>query len=127
MKRRVLGPVMVMILLASLFPVAAAQESCPAPEGMKMILLESNWVFDPASGLLKGTATVFNASESDAVAPGVMLNLYNMKGESFDSVTIRGKHARVAPGEKTEVPFEIKLKEIPLSMMIAPVEGMAFT
>jgi hypothetical protein len=30
-------------------------------------------------------------------------------------------------GEKTEVPFEIKLKEIPLSMMISPIEGMAFT
>ncbi|MGC9490586.1 MAG: hypothetical protein ACP5CD_05110 [Thermovirgaceae bacterium] len=127
MKRRVFGPVMVVIFLASLISVAAAQESCPAPEGMKVILLESNWIFDPATGLLNGTATVLNTSDSDAVVPGVMFNLYNMKGELFDSVTIRGKQPRVAPGEKTEVPFEIKLKEIPLSVMIAPVEGMAFT
>jgi hypothetical protein len=76
---------------------------------------------------LTGTATVFNASDADAVAPGVLLNLYNMEGEPFDNVTIRGKQARLAPGEKTEVTFEIKLKEIPVSLMMAPVEGMAFT
>jgi len=127
MKRRVLVPVMVMIFLVSLISVAAAQEGCPAPEGMKVLLLDASWAFDPAAGLLKGTATVLNASDSDAVAPGVVLNLYNMEGEAFDSVTVRGKQARLGPDEKTEVPFEIKLKEIPLSMMISPIEGMAFT
>ncbi len=128
MKKILLLPVIVAVLAVGLFAVTAvAQEGCPAPEGVKVLLLDASWTFDPASGLLKGTATVFNASDSDAVAPGVILTLYNMKGEAFDSVTVRGKQARLGQGEKTEVPFEIKLKEIPLSLMIAPVEGMAFT
>jgi hypothetical protein len=121
-------PVIAAVLLFGIFSmVAVAQESCPAPEGMKVLLLGSSWSFDPAAGLLTGTATVFNASDADAVAPGVLLNLYNMEGEPFDNITIRGKQARLAPGEKTEVTFEIKLKEIPVSLMMAPVEGMAFT
>jgi len=127
MKRRALGLVLVMILIALLSSVASAQESCPAPEGMKVLLLGANWSFDPAAGLLAGTATVSNVSDTDAVAPGVSLNLYNLEGEPFDSVTIRGKQARLAPGETTEVTFEINLKETPVSLMIAPVEGMAFT
>ncbi|MFP4481713.1 MAG: hypothetical protein ACLFN0_02825 [Thermovirgaceae bacterium] len=127
MKKILLLPVIAALFLGVFSLAAVAQESCPAPEGMKVFLLESNWSFDPAAGLLKGTATVFNASDSDAVAPGVLINLYNMEGQHFDSVTIRGKEPRVGPGEKTEVSFEIKLKEIPLSLMIAPVEGMAFT
>lgn len=128
MKKFLCLPVIAAVLLFGVFSmVAVAQESCPAPEGMKVLLLGSSWSFDPAAGLLTGTATVFNASDADAVAPGVLLNLYNMEGEPFDNVTIRGKQARLAPGEKTEVTFEIKLKEIPVSLMMAPVEGMAFT
>lgn len=106
---------------------ASGQEACPVPEGTKVILLESSWSFDPPSGLLKGSATVLNASGSDAVAPGVVIGLYNMEGKQFDNVSIRGKKARVAPGERTEVTFEIQLQEIPLSVLIGPIEGMAFT
>lgn len=128
MKKTLLLPVAAVILALGCFAVTAlAQEGCPAPEGMKVLLLDASWTFDPAAGLLKGTATVLNTSDSAAVAPGVVINLYNMEGKAFDSVTIRGKKARLGPDEKTEVPFEIKLKEIPLSMMISPIEGMAFT
>jgi hypothetical protein len=128
LKKTLFVPVIAAVLVFGIFSmVAVAQESCPAPEGMKVLLLGSSWSFDPPSGLLTGTATVLNASDTDAVAPGVLLNLYNMEGELFDNVTIRGKQARLAPGERTEVAFEIKLKEIPVSLMMAPVEGMAFT
>jgi len=116
------------VLLVGLFSAGSlAQESCPVPAGTKVILLESSWSVDPEAGLLKGTATVFNASSSDAIAPGVMISLYDLQGEKFDSFNIRGKHARVAPGDKTEVEFQVQLKAIPLSVMIGPIEGMAVT
>jgi len=128
LKKTLFVPIIAAVLVFGVFSmVAVAQESCPVPAGTKVVLLESSWSFDPAAGLLKGRATVFNASDSDAIAPGVMISLYNLQGEMFDNFIIRGKQARVAPGDKTEVEFQVQLKAIPLSVMIGPIEGMAVT
>lgn len=128
MKKTVFVPIIAAVLVFGVSSmVAVAQESCPVPAGTKVVLLESSWSFDPAAGLLKGRATVSNASDSDAIAPGVMISLYNLQGEMFDNFIIRGKQARVAPGDKTEVEFKAQLKAIPLSVMIGPIEGMAVT
>ncbi len=128
MMKKTVFTALVAVLLVGLFSAGSlAQESCPVPAGTKVVLLESSWSFDPEAGLLKGTATVFNASSADAIAPGVMIGLYNLQGEMFDNFIIRGKQARLAPGDKTEVEFHVQLKAIPLSVMISPIEGMAVT
>ncbi|MDO9508410.1 MAG: hypothetical protein Q7I97_03560 [Thermovirgaceae bacterium] len=106
---------------------ALAQSTCAVPADLKVVLLEAQWKFDVKSGRLSGEGVVSNISESDVVAPGVAIGVFNSTGEGIGTVLQRSTDARLAPGKTTRIKFSIDLKEVPASVMFTPFEGMQST
>jgi len=122
--------VLVAILVAMVMLSASAalsQTGCAVPSEMKVLLLEAAWKFDVKSGKLSGEALVKNISDGDVLGPGVSVGVFGVSGAMNDSLSQRGKEVRLAPGKSVKVKFSMELKEAPVSVLIAPFEGMAST
>jgi len=114
-----------MVMLSA--SAALSQTGCAVPSEMKVLLLEAAWKFDVKSGKLSGEALVKNISDGDVLGPGVSVGVFGVSGAMNDSLSQRGKEVRLAPGKSVKVKFSMELKEAPVSVLIAPFEGMAST
>ncbi|GAB6280268.1 MAG: hypothetical protein STSR0007_03280 [Thermovirga sp.] len=106
---------------------ALAQSGCEVPADLKVILLEVQWKFDVKSGRMSGDGLVKNISGGDVVGPGVTVGIFGVSGEVIGNVAQRGTEARLAPGKTIRVKFSVDLKEVPVSVLIAPFEGIQST
>ncbi len=120
----------VTVFLAALFllaGVAVAQTTCEVPGDLKLVITNVSWTFDPESGTLEGEAELLNVWAQDVVAPGIIVGAFGVDGEEINRATERGEQMRLQKGDSTKVSFSMVLDEAPVSVLVAPFDGVKST